>query len=41
MDELTFEEVVKLALSVFPKATIMLDNDGEWVVYTAISEKEE
>lgn len=31
---MTFAEVYALATSVFPKAEVGQDNDGQWVIYT-------
>lgn len=34
---MTFDEMANIALSVFPRATIMPDADNEWVIHTDIS----
>jgi len=38
--EMTFDEVYKLALTVFPYSQVETDNDGQWIIYTDIKEKE-
>lgn len=39
--QMTFEQVVELALSVFPEAEIEMDENGEWAVYTGVKAQKE
>lgn len=38
---MTFGEVSKIALEVFPDAQVAVDNDGQWVIYTNLKEKDD